>query len=73
MALGYAAQDTEYKTLKDEISKIEKQLKKNEVTSSFFSKLQERLSAFLTRQSEAKQFRLDKSQPNQSELEKRAA
>jgi hypothetical protein len=54
------------------ISSIEKQLKKNEDTSSFFSKLQERLSAFLTRQSEAKQSRQDKTQPKHS-VEKGAA
>jgi hypothetical protein len=72
-ALGYAAQDPEYKALKDDISNLEKQLKKNEDTSSLFSKLQERLSALLKRQSEGKQSRQDKSQREQSDREKRAA
>jgi hypothetical protein len=71
MALGYAAKDLEYKALKDDISNLEKQLKTNEDTSSLFSKLQDRLSAFLKRQSEGKQSRHDRSQ--QSQREKRAA
>ena len=74
MALGYSAQEPEYKTMKDEISNIQKQLKKNnEDTSSFFSKLQDRLSAFMARLSKGKQSRHDKSQPKQSQPEKRAA
>jgi hypothetical protein len=54
IALGYAAQDPEYKALKDDISVLEKQVKRNEETSSLFSKLQDRLSAFLKRQLEGK-------------------
>jgi hypothetical protein len=73
MALGYSAQEPEYKTMKDEISNIQKQLKKNEDTSSFFSKLQDRLSAFMARLSKGKQSRHDKSQPKQSQSEERAA
>jgi hypothetical protein len=73
MALGYAGQDPEYKALSDDISNIEKQIKKDRDTSSFFSKLQERLSAFLKRQSEGKQSRLDKSHSKPSDHEKRAA
>ena len=74
MALEYWAQEPEYKTMKDEISNIQKQLKKNnEDTSSFFSKLQDRLSAFMARLSKGKQSRHDKSQPKQSQPEKRAA
>jgi hypothetical protein len=73
MALGYSAQEPEYKTMKDEISNIQKQLKKNEDTSSFFSKLQDRLSAFMARLSKGKLSRHDKSQPKQSQPEKRAA
>lgn len=73
MALGYSAQEPEYKTMRDEISNIQKQLKKNEDTSSFFSKLQDRLSAFMARLSKGKQSRHDKSQPKQSQPEKRAA
>jgi YfdX protein len=74
MALGYSAQEPEYKTMKDEISNIQKQLKKNnEDTLSFFSKLQDRLSAFMARLSKGKQSRHDKSQPKQSQPEKRAA
>jgi YfdX protein len=73
MALGYWAHEPEYKTMKDEISNIQKQLKKNEDTSSFFSKVQDRLSAFMARLSKGKQSRHDKSQPKQSQPEKRAA
>jgi hypothetical protein len=73
MALGYAAKDPEYKKLKDEISNIQKQLKKNEDASSFFSKLEEILSAFVKRLSEGKQSRQTKSQAKKSEPEKRAA
>jgi hypothetical protein len=73
MALGYAAKDPEYKKLKDEISNIQKQLKKNEDASSFFSKLEERLSAFVKQLSEGKQSRQTKSQAKKSEPEKRAA
>jgi hypothetical protein len=73
MALGYWAHEPEYKTMKDEISNIQKQLKKNEDTSSFFSKLQDRVSAFMARLSKGKQSRHDKSQPKQSQPEKRAA
>ena len=73
MALGYSAQEPEYKTMKDEISNIQKQLTKNEDTSSFFSKLQDRLSAFMARFSKGKQSRHDKSQRKQSQPEKRAA
>jgi len=73
MALGYWAQEPEYKTMKDEISNIQKQLKKNEDTSPFFSKLQDGLSAFMARLSKGKQSRHDKSQPKQSQPEKRAA
>jgi hypothetical protein len=73
MALGYWAHEPEYKTMKDEISNIQKQLKENEDTSSFYSKLQDRLSAFMARLSKGKQSRHDKSQPKQSQPEKRAA
>jgi len=73
MALGYWAHEPEYKTMKDEISNIQKQLKKNEDTSSFFSKLRDRLSAFMARLSKGKQSRHDKSQPKQSQPEERAA
>ncbi len=73
MALGYAKQDPEYKALKDEISNLQKQLKTNEDTSSLFSRLKERLSAFLKRQSTGKQSRQVESQRQKSEREKRAA
>jgi len=73
MALGYATQDPEYKALKDEISNLQKQLKTNEDTSSLFSRLKERLSAFLKRQSTGKQSRQVESQRQKSERERRAA
>ena len=69
----YATQDPEYKALKDEISNLQKQLKTNEDTSSLFSRLKERLSAFLKRQSTGKQSRQVESQRQKSEREKRAA
>ncbi len=47
MALGYAAQDPEYAALKDDISKLKKQLKGSEDSTSAFSKLKARLEAFL--------------------------
>ena len=53
MALGYAAQDPEYEALKDDISKLKKQLKGSEdTTSASSSKLKERLEAFLKRKSD---------------------
>ena len=52
MALGYAAQDPEYAVLKDDISKLKKQLKGSEDTTSAFSRLKERLEAFLKRKSD---------------------
>lgn len=52
MALGYAAQDPEYAALKDDISKLKKQLKGSEDTTSAFSRLKERLEAFLKRKSD---------------------
>lgn len=73
MALGYATQDPEYKALKDEISNLQKQLKTNEDTSSLFSRVKERLSAYLKRQSTGKQSRQVESQRQKSEREKRAA
>ena len=60
MALGYSAQEPEYKTMRDEISNIQKQLKENEDTSLFLSKLRDRLSAFTARLSKGKQSRHDK-------------
>ena len=73
MALGYAAQDPDYKVLKDEISNLQKQLKKNEDTTSLFARLRERVSAFLKRQSAGKQSHQGRSESQQSGQEKRAA
>jgi hypothetical protein len=52
--LGYAAKDEEYEALHDEISSLEKQVKGNEDVTATFSRLKEKLSAFLKRQSERK-------------------
>ena len=52
MALGYTGQDSEYTALKDDISNLKKQLKGSEDTTSAFSKLKARLSAFLKRESD---------------------
>ena len=49
MELGYTPADSEYKALRDEISNLRKQLKRNEDTSSLFSKIKERPGS-LTRQ-----------------------
>ena len=50
--LGYAGKDPEYAALNNEISKVEKQLTDNEDLTAAFSKLKDRLAAFLKRQSE---------------------
>jgi hypothetical protein len=52
MVLGYAGQDPEYASLKDEISNLKKQLKGSDDTTSAFSKLKARLGAFLKRESD---------------------
>ena len=50
--LGYAGRDPEYTALNTDISNLEKQLKGNEDATSVFAKLEDRLSAFLKRQSQ---------------------
>ena len=50
--LGYAGRDPEYVALNTDISNLEKQLKGNEDATSVFAKLEDRLSAFLKRQSQ---------------------
>lgn len=50
--LGYAGRDPEYAALDSDISNLEKQLKGNGDASSVFAKLENRLSAFLGKQSE---------------------
>ncbi len=50
--LGYAGSSPEYTALKDEIAKLEKQLKGEEDLSSVFSELGNRLATFLRWQSE---------------------
>lgn len=52
--LGYTGKDQEYKELTAQISDLEKQLKGNENATAAFSKLKDKLSAFLRRQSEQK-------------------
>jgi YfdX protein len=52
MALGYTTQDPEYAALKDDISRLKKQLKESEDTTSGLSKLKAKLGAFLKRQSD---------------------
>jgi hypothetical protein len=52
--LGYAGKDQEYETLNSQISSLEKQLKGPEDATVAFSKLKDKLSAFLKRQSEQK-------------------
>ena len=50
--LGYAGRDPEYTALNSDISNLEKQLKSNEDATSVFAKLEDKLSAFLKRQSQ---------------------
>jgi hypothetical protein len=50
--LGYAAQDPEYAALSADISNLEKQLKNNGDSGSVFARLEDKLSAFLKRQSQ---------------------
>jgi hypothetical protein len=51
--LGYAGQDQEYAALNNDIENLEKQLKGNGDTMSVFSRLKEKLSTFVHRQSRA--------------------
>jgi hypothetical protein len=59
--LGYAARDPEYLVLRDSISELRKQLKRNEDTGSAFKKITEKLAGILKRQSDRQQ-----SQPQAS-------
>lgn len=52
--LGYAGKDQEYAALNNQISTLEKQLKGSGDVTAAFSKLKDKLSAFLKRQSEQK-------------------
>ncbi|MGH9645060.1 MAG: YfdX family protein, partial [Terriglobales bacterium] len=52
--LGYTGKDKEYADLNNQISSLEKQLRGNQDASAAFSKLKEKMSAFLKRQSEQK-------------------
>jgi hypothetical protein len=49
--LGYTGKDQEYEALKHHISSLEKQLEGSEDATAAFSKLKDKLSAFLKRQS----------------------
>ena len=50
--LGYAPQASEYEDLRADISNLEKQLKGNSDAGSLFAKLEDKLSAFMKRQSQ---------------------
>jgi hypothetical protein len=50
--LGYSGKDQEYTALNNDISALEKRLKGNEDPTAVFSKLKEKLNAFLKHQSE---------------------
>jgi hypothetical protein len=52
--LGYAGKDQEYAALNDQISTLEKQLKGNGDLTAAFSKLKDKMAAFLRHQSEEK-------------------
>jgi hypothetical protein len=49
--LGYAPRAPEYEALNADVSNLEKQLNKDEDATSVFAKLEDKLSAFLKRQS----------------------
>ncbi len=70
--LAYAGKDPGYKELNDELSNIEKQLKGKDDTSSLFSKLRQKMSAFLKRQSERERADRGESQREQAERDKAA-
>jgi hypothetical protein len=53
--LGYMSDDSEYKALDNDISALESAVKGPDNTSSMFSHLRDRISAFLKRQKEHKQ------------------
>jgi hypothetical protein len=53
--LGYLSSDSEYKGLDDEISSLESAINGKGDTSSMFSHLRDRISAFLKRQKEHEQ------------------
>jgi hypothetical protein len=50
--LGYASQAPEYEELRADISSLQKQLKGNSDVGSMFAKLEDKLSAFMKRQSQ---------------------
>ncbi|MCU1271353.1 MAG: hypothetical protein JWN74_2647 [Acidobacteriaceae bacterium] len=52
--LGYAGKDQEYADLNNQISSLEKQIKGNGDATAAFSKLKEKLTAFVKRQSDQK-------------------
>ena len=62
MELGYTADDSYYKGLRDEIKNLRKQLKGNEDTSSVFARLKEKLAS-LTRPQAEKQTRSEVQKP----------
>jgi hypothetical protein len=66
LALGYTGADEDYRTLRDTIKSLRKQLKGNEDTGSFFSSLKEKLGSFLRRRSEKKIQSDGKQQPSKA-------
>ena len=73
MELGYSGHDPEYGKLKEDIENLKKELKKTGDTSSLFARLQERMSAFLTRLSRGKSSRPDKPEGDQRKKQRPAA
>lgn len=53
--LGYAARDPEYLVLRDSLSELKKQLKRNEDTGSAFKKVKDKLGSILQRHSDRQQ------------------
>ncbi|HET6933543.1 MAG TPA: YfdX family protein [Candidatus Angelobacter sp.] len=66
LALGYTAADEDYRTLRDTIKSLRKQLKSNEDTGSFFSSLKEKLASLLRRRSEKRIQSDGKQQPSKA-------
>lgn len=66
MELGYTTNDAEYKTLRDEIKNVRKQLKANEDSTSVFARVKEKLASLVRLQSENKMRSDRHSQPEKA-------
>jgi len=69
--LGYSSNDPEYAALNDEISNLEKQLSGGAETASLFTRLKDRVSAFLKREAERDRAIVDQLTARQTKSERR--